>query len=217
MAKFISEFYDLVSFIEGKPIASKRPPEQVDSALYFVIVDVFNHYIDHYVKTKKISHYLTPFKKIAPITFASGASTLPPDYELHREFYGPTGNRVPLVEDAFWDYESNRKVGPRNSNNPIARIENSTDPTPIRQIQIFPTSVASGSLLYFRTPTKPKWAYTAVGSKYVYDDASSIDMDFRIQLYPDLINRVLSIIGVNLREGQLVQMMQAFKMEEQIK
>lgn len=217
MSKFIGEFYDFLSFLEGKNIATKRPPERIDSALYFTIIDVYNHYRDHYVKTKKISQYLIPFKRTAAITLTTGVSALPADCEITREFYDASGKLIPIVEDAFWNHHRNRKVGAPSATNPIARIENSTDPTPIRQIQVYPTSVASGTLLYFKAPAKPKWAYDVVGTRYVYNEGASTDIDFSILLYPDLINRVLASIGVNLRENQVVQFTQAFKAEEQIK
>jgi hypothetical protein len=226
MAKSIQEFYSFLSFLEGKNIATKRAPEQVDSVVYFCTTELFGKYLDHYVKTKKVAKFMEEFKRSKDITLTSGKGDLPPDYAIYREIYKMTplaegesasSIKVEIVEDAFWSYRRNRTVGPASLTRPIARIEFTKDEPPVKKLEVFPASVTSVELLYFKNPVKPKYAYTTVGTKYVYDDDNSVDLEFSMLAYPDLLYRVLSGVGVNLRENQLVQFMELYKSQEQRK
>lgn len=218
MAKFIQEFYTFLSFVEGNHIASQRPPEKIDSALYFTVLDTYNKWIDHYGKTKKIDSFLTPFKRQREITLTAGSGTLPGDYAHHRVLYKEDGTtKIDLVLDDKWAYRVNRKIGPVSADRPIARVEFNTAVPPVQKLEVLPLSLTKCKLLYFKMPDRPKYAYTVVGNRYVYNDAESVDIEFSPLLYPDLLHRVLSVIGVNLREGQLVQAMELFKSQEQRK
>lgn len=220
MAKFIKEFYDFMSFLEGKNIATKRPPERIDAAVYFVTVDVFNHYLDHYVKNRKISAFLENFKRRKDIPLTGGKGDLPADYAYPRVIFKADGKtRIDLIEDAFWTNRANRTIGGPSDNRPIARIDFTKDPTPVKKLEVLPTTLTTCELNYFKTPTKPKYAYTIPEgtTRYDYDDTNSVDMEVSIMLYPDMIHRVLSAIGVNLRESQLFQYMEVYKSQEQRK
>lgn len=226
MAKFIEEFYGFLSFMEGNNIASRRPPEQVDKAMYFVTIEQYGKVLDHYVKTKKVARFMEEFKRAKDITLSSGLGDLPGDYGIHRELYKmtplETGEvartvRVEVIEDAFWNYRINRKVGSATTKRPIARIEYTKADVPVKKLEVIPSTITSVEMLYFKTPAKPKYAYTLEGTKYVYNEADSVDLEFSFLSYPDLLYRVLSVIGVNLREDQMVRMMELYKQQEQRK
>lgn len=218
MAKFIKEFYDFMSFLEGKDIASKRPPEQVDAAIHFVTIDVFNHYLDHYAKTKKIVELLGNYMRRKDVPLASGIGSLPEDYAYTRVIYkDDQKTKIDLVPDDMWNNRATRVVGAVSEKRPIARIDYSKDATPVRILQVLPISLQTCELNYFKKPSKPKYAYTISGTKYVYDDANSIDLEFSLMLYPDVLSRVLSAISINLRENQLFQYMEIYKSQDQRK
>jgi hypothetical protein len=218
MAKFIQEFYSFLSFCEGKDIASKRPPEKIDEALYFVIVDEFTKWLDHYVKTKKIEEILGQFKRRADITLTGGVGILPPDYALYRTIMKSDGKtRIDYVEDLYWSDRMNSSIAKVTEAEPICRIDYTKGVTPVRRLEVFPNTITTCELQYFKNPTKPKYAYDVQGTKYVYNDTNSIDIEFSIMNYPNLPYRVGQMVSINIRENQLYQFMQAGINQEQRK
>jgi hypothetical protein len=223
---FIQEFYDFLSFLEGQNVATRRPPEQVDKAMYFVAIDTFDKWLDHYAKTKKISTFLEPFKRRKDIPMTSGVGDLPGDYAIYRELYKMTplsagesaaSQKIDVVDDNFWNYRRNRKVGPASLARPIARIEYNKAEVPVKKLEVYPSTVTQIELLYFKTPAHPKYNYIQSGSRYAFQEAGSVDIEFSVLLYPDMLYRVLSLVGVNLRENQMVQFMELYKSQEQRK
>ena len=72
-------------------------------------------------------------------------------------------------------------------------------------IQYHPTNINTVDFVYLRKPIKPEWGYTLVDGRPVYDIATSIDLEWPIQVFNEISVRVLSFIGINLREGDLSQ------------
>ncbi len=216
MGLFIEKIHTLLGDLEGKNIASQRPPEQVDRVLHLIISDLFNKYLDHYVKTKKIDNFLMHFRRPATINLAAGLGNLPPDYAHHRQLYLADGKtKIAVIPDKFWPDRVNRKLGPPSLTEPIARIEYTE--TPELKLEVVPATISSVKLMYFKTPAVPKFAYDLVSSRYVYNEAASVDVEFPIGLYPDIMNRLLGAFGITLREGQMIQITETLKAQEQIK
>jgi len=72
-------------------------------------------------------------------------------------------------------------------------------------------------LEYFKAPAKPLYAYTPVGSRYEYDDAASVDIEFSHLLFNDIKKRVLSGLGINLRDRDLTIYSEQSKANDQMK
>jgi len=203
MAKFIKDIHDLVDFLAGKNLANKQPPEKIDQVLYEVVIDLFNENYKVYVKTQEISDFLLAFKRIKRVTATGNVATLPGDYQHMRAIRTVAGGKVDLVEDKFWDGRKNSRVAPPSQTNPIARIEVPEADPAGRMIEMYPGQDLV--LEYFKTPVKPVYAYDIQGTRYVYNDAASVDVDFGPLLFPEIKTRVLSQLGVNLRDRDLTQ------------
>lgn len=72
-------------------------------------------------------------------------------------------------------------------------------------IQYYPKDISSVELTYLHRPTIPNWAFTLVNNRPVYNAASSIDLEWSEQVFNEIAIRILSFIGVNLREAELTQ------------
>ncbi len=216
--EFIAKIHTLFALLEGKNLATTRPPEEIDSALEMVLQDLFNKYFDHYVKTKKIDAYLSPFKRTVELTLVSGVKVLPGDYAHYREAYLSDGvTKVDIIADAYWNSRVNRKLGAPTAAQPIARIE-MIGSSPVLSIKVHPAPADSKVILeYFKTVATPRYGYSIEGNRYVYDANTTVDVEFPPGLYPDITNRLLQMFGITLREGQLVQMMEQAKITEQAK
>ncbi len=73
------------------------------------------------------------------------------------------------------------------------------------------TSLTISDLL--KAPVTPVWAYTVVNNRLAYDDASSVDIEWNAAKYPRLMALALSYLGINLREGDMVQFAELQKKE----
>jgi len=217
MDKFIKQIHDVFADLEGKMVTSRHPPEKIDRVLNLIIVDLFNTYYDNYVKTQKIGDYLLQFYRVKNITLTDGVGDLPTDYGHHRQMYLADGiTPVTVIPDKFWASRVNSKLSPPSATEPIACIEAFEDDAPAKKIKVSPP-VTGVKMLYFKYPTAAKYAYVVQGNRYVYNDADSVDVEFPIGLFPDIINRLLEAFGIVLREGQLIQIAQVLKAREQLK
>jgi hypothetical protein len=201
MAKLIKDIHDLVDFLAGKNSANKQPPEKIDQVVYEVVIDLFNDNYKMYVKTQEISDFLLAFKRTKKVTATGNIATLPADYQHMRAIRTMAGKKVDLVEDKFWDGRKNSKVAPPSDTNPIARIEVPEADPAARTIEMHPAQDLM--LEYFKAPAKPLYAYAVQGTRYVYDDDATIDVEFGTLLFPDIKRRVLSGLGINLRDREL--------------
>jgi hypothetical protein len=216
MALLIEKIHNVIADFQGKSVATKHPPERVDRVINLHVVEVYNKYLDHYVKTGKISDYLLAFKREKEINLTGGKGDLPADYAHYRHVYTMSGKKVDVVEDKFWNDRANRNLGGPSALRPICRLENIEEGN-ARKIIVLPSSSTKVKLEYFKYPTDAKYGYTKEATRYVFDEDTSIDLELPLGLYPDIINRILNSLGIVLREGQLIQVTEVLKSQEQIK
>lgn len=218
MAKFIKDINDLVEFLAGKNIATKYAPEKIDLKLYEVSLSLFNSYYDHYAKTQKVSRFLMPFLRKKEQDVTAGRCPVPGDFEFNRRLTLHDGTRVELIEDHFWDKRAERKLGGPSLIRPIARIEDLGGDDPELSFEILPeTGIDKLVIFYFKTPIRPKYAYTKPGTRYIYDDGNSIDVEWSHLLFPELMLKTLNGLGINLREQQVIQYTEQMKQQEGMK
>jgi hypothetical protein len=78
--------------------------------------------------------------------------------------------------------------------------------------KFFPSTLATANLSYIRVPMTLKWAYTGA---LVFDPANSVPAGTALE-WPDtdiyeIIYRAIGIIGINLKDGDLVRAAQLVK------
>lgn len=214
--KFIKDIHDLVNFLAGKNIASKYAPEKIDLVIHEVSQSMFTDYHDHYAKNEKIARIMDVFKRTAEITISNGIGELPPDFAFNREMYLTSGVAIDLVEDNFWAKRVSRKLAGPSLTNPIARIEAQLDESMKVEVSVGGETLPDGKIVahYFRYPIKPEYKYTVSGTRYVYNDGASTDVDWPVVMFPVLKAKVLSALGINLRESQLIQYSELMKSQE---
>jgi hypothetical protein len=75
-------------------------------------------------------------------------------------------------------------------------------------IKVYPTSITSNvSAMYVRYPLDPKWTYTVVGGSPIFNQSAVDYQDFELpqSAQNDLVYKILSYAGVNIREAEVVQ------------
>lgn len=80
-------------------------------------------------------------------------------------------------------------------------------------IKVYPTSIVNNVMMnYIRYPRDPKWTYSTLsGGEPVYNASLSDHQDFELPKsdFPALVLGVLELAGVSIREGDLVQYVNA--------
>lgn len=99
-------------------------------------------------------------------------------------------------------------------NNPI---DSPTTTTPIyteigTNFKFWPASLSSAKIIYFKKPVQVKWAYTG---NLVYDAGSSVQLEWPDNDHMDIVYRTLGIIGVNMKDIDLIRVSQTVKNDGQ--
>lgn len=124
-----------------------------------------------------------------------------------------TGNNteIHLVDDERFSFRAAHPIKTPTATYPIANVLN-------QSITVLPAGSFSWILLtLFKRPSKPVYAYTISGDRYVYDDANSIDYEWHETMHDVIMERVLSNLGINIRSAEMVQFAQSQRKMEEMK
>jgi len=226
----INDLYKFVQFISNKEQSGYVKPSEfnmaVDRAQMQLFMERYNNPAEYqpgrpiprvsYQQTQKISDDLRPFIKKSVKTLASGKllwSTLN-DY-IHisslRINYESTNNcgettikkrGVRVVDDAeLSSYLDSSILTPTHSY-PIAAIYNG-------YLQLYPDTIDKLEITYLSRPQRPAdgqfWKYNITNNLPVYASSLSTNLAWSDELFNEIAIRVLSFIGINLREVTLSQ------------
>jgi hypothetical protein len=80
-------------------------------------------------------------------------------------------------------------------------------------IRILPKNVGIVMMDYFKLPTAPVWGYTITNSRPVYNSSTSTNFDWDEFSFNNIAAIYLSLIGVNLKDGELAQFSELYKQQ----
>jgi hypothetical protein len=149
---------------------------------------------------------LTNFLKETTLTITNQLLTQPNDfYKISAMRTADDNYPVKRVgADKVYSYVGNAIDDP-STTNPIYTEIGTT-------FKFFPASLTSVKVIYFKIPAEVKWAYTG---NLVYDAANSVQLEWPLNDYNDIIYRTLGIIGINLKDGDLIRVSQTVKNDGQ--
>jgi len=80
-------------------------------------------------------------------------------------------------------------------------------------IKVYPTTITNINVRYIRKPLDPKWTYTVVGGKELYDPTNGSFQDFELDYseFTNIVLKMLTYFGINLREAEVVQVAEIMK------
>ena len=87
-------------------------------------------------------------------------------------------------------------------------------------LQVFPTTITGVEVRYLRTPNTPNWTFIVLPSgdpMYNPADAAFQDFELHESEFPNIVNRMLTYFGVNIREQEIVQIAETLKNSMNIK
>ncbi len=85
-------------------------------------------------------------------------------------------------------------------------------------IKVSPSTITEIDMSYIRTPKSPKWTYVVINNKEMYDPTSSSFQDFELHEseFSNIIHKMLSYFGMNLRESEVIQYAESLKQQKEI-
>ena len=80
-------------------------------------------------------------------------------------------------------------------------------------LKVYPNTITNVNVRYIRKPLNPKWTYTVVANKEMYDPSNESFQDFELgsEEFANIVLKMLSLFGINLREAEVVQVAEQLK------
>jgi len=80
-------------------------------------------------------------------------------------------------------------------------------------LKIYPNTIDNVNVRYIRKPLDPKWTYTIVANNEMYNPSNGSFQDFELDYseFSNIVLRMLSLFGLNLREVEVVQVAEGLK------
>ena len=182
-------------------------------------------------KDKQVKEDLSVFAKKATLTKSGDVFSKPSDLgriismRTAATFSGGSysGNQVSILYDQDdIDRVLSSDLSKPTSTNPVALVSS--------DIEIFPTDVSTMVMRYYKLPQglnptsgaksvdQPKVGYsTAVAGVELYSASSSVDFELPEHYFVDLVVEVAQLIGINLRDADVVNYASKEIAEEQVK
>lgn len=207
MAKFIKSIHDRINFAIKKGLTGYLSPSTIDAEIQAESLNLWKKYSKLYEIDADVTAIMDVFRRSEAVTLTAGLGTMTAAYQRPVGVTGPSGQKIDIVDVAFWPDRINHPLKTPSTDYPVCLFEN-------RQIIVRPTTLASCDVRYLKYPTAPVYAYSQVGTRYVYDDAASTDLEWPSIVHDDLMIRVLSNLGINMRESLMVQYSEQQKAQE---
>ena len=158
-------------------------------------------------RVKQANEDLSYFSKKATISLTTGVGDKPSDLARVISLFttDATAKNLELIYDEEkLEYILRSTLSAPTTTYPIALVAD--------DINVFPTSIASVIMRYYkipqglvpatgaRTTSSPRFGYTVVAGKEVYDVANSVDFELPEHYFAELVVEIAKLIGVNLRD-----------------
>jgi hypothetical protein len=196
MAKAIKSIHDRINLALKKGATGYIPPARIDDEIYAEILNIWNDLLPKQDETMRLSEYMEVFKESEPVTLTSGIGTITGDYVTQVE--DNNGIEIDILSDADWSNRVNHPIKMPETGYAIGRIDN-------KQLTVLPNDTPTAKVYSLRRPVKPEYAYTVSGSRFVYDDDNSVDLEFNVELHDQIVNKVLLNLGLPLREDDVLR------------
>lgn len=217
----IDEIYILLKYIVNKTQGGHLPPARFNDIINMASRELLRSYLPgrlkngnmySYEENQMISDDIYPFKFPLPDlqVDSNGRALYPVDYVMCSSIrktltkYDDNGNPVyqeapvSVIDDnRLGSVLTSRIVGPK-ATKIYACMYND-------HIQFWPKDIQTVILTYIREPRKMVWAYTFTNNRPVYNAGTSVQPDWPDMCHDALIIKAAALVGINLREEELIK------------
>lgn len=224
----INSTYELLKTILNKELRGNVTPIEMNLIAKQVQEEIFRGYFedearDKYKEKRGLSskgyanlallqrQRIDQFSEKAALTYSAPNFLLPEDLYFIKDF-GIDHNGI-VVEEMEGQYVSFLGKSLAAPSTVFPTYEQSGN-----LLTIAPTTIISGiTCRYVRKPKDPKWTYTIVANTEMYDPDADDFQDFELHTseFTNIVVRMLSYFGVNIREADVSQYAEALKKEKE--
>jgi hypothetical protein len=213
----IDNVFQTVKTIVNKELAGNLTPTELNKLAKLAQDEIFASYFEdiNLLKNKqnrgltnlnnanlpqKVRQKIDIFSTTAIMTDNSGLYTLPTDLYFVEDRGIIYGNDT-VVDEAQKSELSflNSSIAAPSTTFPVyERLGN--------DIKIYPSTITDPiTVRYIRRPLTPRWTYTEVFSKELFNPSAVDYQDFELHVseFDNLVLKMLSYAGINLREGEV--------------
>jgi hypothetical protein len=208
----IAEIYKFIEYVASKNQKGRITPEQFNEVVNRAQMSLFMERIGNpqeyqpgrpvprvaYALTQRIRNDLAPFLSNPTLVTipADGKLELPEDCKYVVALRTESDDTIVDVDHDKIGYRLKSEIVAPTLAYPIAVHYKG-------YIQLYPKNIANATLEYLRYPVKALYAFTVENGRPVYDEASSVQLEWDEICVNDIISRALIYIGINLQDGQL--------------
>lgn len=217
----IDEVYRFVNFISNKVQSGTVQPSNFNLTAQRAQMEYFERAYAVWQSTQNITDELKPFLTTSILSVDTfGKSAYPVDYvhssSIRRNYIKSSScNTAPVAYEIDVKEIDNDEIGSILSSSICAP----TDRYPYvtyydNYLQFFPKKPGVAFLDYLRKPKDPFWNFTVVSNRPVFNPIGSQDFEFPDEAQNKIIFMMCSYLGINLREGDLINYSEMQKKEQ---
>lgn len=217
MAVNVNEFKTFVEYVSNKiQVGGTVSPTQFNQLANRAQMQLFEKDRTLFLETGEITVFLSYFlKTVTSAVTGTGLLAYPSDLvqtTAIRTSYTPPSTGVAIevpvdyVENAKWGEISASQLMPYTQEFPkYAEFD--------VVFRFLPKTITSVIIDYLRLPVAPIWGFTVVSNRPVYSAGTSTNFEWTDNFTNEVAAIYLSLIGVNLKDGELAQFAEMYKQQ----
>ncbi len=212
----VNYFKQFSEYLSNKSQAGATiSPSQFNQVANQAQLQLFENDFETFLQSGSVSEYLKTFLKNKTTSVpVDGTLPYPSDFQHAssiRSYFvrpGQLSTEIPVVEvkNTSWGNISTSQL-----QQPTKRFPKYSEFGD--GIRFLPKLIGTVMLDYFKTPTPPVWGYTKIANQPVYNSATSTNFDWSEFSLNEIMGIYLTMIGINIKDGDLAQWSQQFKQE----
>lgn len=214
MAVNINTFKSFVEYLQNKSQnGGTLTITQFNELCNRAQMSLFETDFQTFLATENVSEYLKTFFKNQVVSVpANGQITYPSDFQHMasvRKYYAQSSGQGVMLNVDEINNVSYGLAQISSLNKPSSRFPKYSEFS--TTVRFLPKSIGIVEYDYFRTPVAPFWGFTVVSGRPVYNAGTSTNFEWNDVHTNQIAGIFLSMIGINLLQGDLVNWSNQFK------
>lgn len=213
----IDSIFQIIDTVTNKELRGNLTPAEKNFIATQVQEEIFRGYFEDANKDKNknfnLRQKIEKFSVKATISHSGTQFTLPANlYLIKRNGIDYLGKVVSETKSSSTMFLSG-SLSAASTTFPTYEME--TD-----KITISPSSITTSvTCRYIKVPDAPKWTYTVVSGAELFDNTDSLYQDFQLHEseFSNIVIRMLSYAGINIKDKEVAQYAEALKQRQTIK
>lgn len=210
----INECFLFLNYLSNKNQSGNVSPDNFNLGAQRAQIEYYNKEYRIFQSTREVTDAIAIW--LIPTIInpdANGQVNYPADYKHVsgiRHLYWVNGKAIPVAVREVSNNDLGKvlmsAIAPPTLKYPVMSYYNT-------YMQFFPVNVSGIQFDYLREPIVPKWAFTIINNRPVYDPINSVNFEALDGSQTEIIMMMLSYLGIYLSQPQVVQYAEMMKNE----